>query len=244
VKNNKPLTIGLISVACAIVLAVVVALVVMPAVQRHRAQLMLNDAYTGPITVANSDTVKFNGKKVDKTAPDQLALSDDGQEAKDPASVNFGTRGKSVDVFVDFSDRHSRDFLSLNRNSLKSMVESGRIILRIHPVPSTNPTGMYATQAISEVAAVAPEKTWDYIGDVIKMCATPSSNPAKTFAEAAEASGIRGVGKLNIQSGHFASWIVSGAPTDKIVLPAVYIDGKKSDNTNNTTQLRKEILGK
>ena len=49
--------IGLISVACAIVLAVVVALVVMPAVQRHRAQLMLNDAYTGPITVANSDTV-------------------------------------------------------------------------------------------------------------------------------------------------------------------------------------------
>ena len=73
-KNNKPLTIGLISVACAIVLAVVVALVVMPAVQRHRAQLMLNDAYTGPITVANTDTVKFNGKKVDKTAPDQLAL--------------------------------------------------------------------------------------------------------------------------------------------------------------------------
>ena len=243
-KNNKPLMIGLISVACAIVLAVVVALVVMPAVQRHRAQLMLNDAYTGPITVANSDTVKFNGKKVDKTAPDQLALSDDGQEATEPASVNFGTRGKSVDVFVDFSDRHSRDFLSLNRNSLKSMVESGRIILRVHLVPSTDSTGMYATQAISEVAAAAPEKTWGYIGDMIEMCATPLSNPAKTFAEAAKASGIKGVSEHNIQSGYFASWIVSGAPTDKVVLPAVYVDGKKCDNTNNTTQLRKEILGK
>lgn len=193
----------------------------------------------GAITGYNTSSVEFKGEG---TAPststsNQISLSV-GSTATNPAAFVF-TNGKSVsdnvvDVYLDFSSQRSRDFIVLNGDTLRSLVESGDIQLRIHPVPTSNKFSVYSAEALAEVFEKSPNRAWSYLIELMKVSAVldQSSNGDQedtvlnAVVGSASKLGINGVTVATVKSGAFASWILTVADDPKVQnqfgLPAIY----------------------
>lgn len=218
-----------------------VALGVEPAIAKSDAEKTLSEIARnhGPITGYNTSSVEFKGEgnAPSTSTSNQLSLSV-GDTATTPASFVF-TNGKSVsgnvvDVYLDFSSQRSRDFIVLNSDTLRGLVESGDIQLRIHPVPTESKFSVYSAEALAEVFEKSPNRAWSYLIELMKASVildqSPTGNQEDEVLSAVVGSaakiGVNGVTSATVKSGAFASWILTVADDPKVQnqfgLPAIY----------------------
>lgn len=238
-----------------------------PHLQKSAAMTTLEELARnhGPITAYNSSTVPFKGEGAapSTTNSNQLSLSV-GSTATNPASFIF-TNGKSVpsnivDVYLDFGSQRSRDFIVLNGDTLRNLVESGEIQLRIHPVPTDSKFSVYSAEALAEVFEKSPDRAWSYLIELTKISAVLNESPTGTQEDEVLSAivgstakvGINGVSVNTVKSGAFASWILTVADDTKVQnkfgLPAIYSNDvlidQDSVDINNSDVLIKYLKNK
>lgn len=193
----------------------------------------------GAITGYNISSVEFKGEGAapETSTSNQVSLSV-GSAGTNPAAFVF-TNGKTVsenvvDVYLDFSSQRSRDFIVLNGDTLRNLVESGEIQLRIHPVPTNNKFSVYSAEALAEVFGKSPNRAWSYLIELMKASSVLDQQPDGNLEDAvlsavvgsASKIGINGVTAATVKSGAFASWILTVADDPKVQnqfgLPAIY----------------------
>lgn len=238
-----------------------------PIFEKKSAERTLVDAVAnhGSIRGYNTSTVNFKGEgpAPATSSSNQKSLSV-GSEATNPASFIFNngksTSGTPVDVYLDFSDQRSRDFIVLNNSALRNLVESGEIQLKIHPVPTKSKFSVYAAEALAEVFQQSPDRAWSYLLELMKASAVLDQSPTGTqedevlsaVAGSAAKVNINGITANTIKSGAFASWILSVADDSKVQnqfgLPGIYKNGElvnqDSVDINNSDTLTKYLKTK
>lgn len=196
----------------------------------------------GDIEVTNTKLTTFKGQKISSANIDQKALTSASDVGSDSAVFAF-SNGKTskdkkvIDVYLDFGSQKSRDFILLNQSSLKNMVENNLIDLRIHPVPSASSFSVYAAEAVSESIVTNPDKTWDFIIELLKTSANLKTDKnddiIKAVLKTTKDQRIEDIDKESLTNGTFASWILSVGDDPKIKTgyypPIIYINEKIVD---------------
>lgn len=244
------------AVALSIVAALVFALMVSPWLSNREAgeHLKTITSSRGSIAPVNTNLTTFTGTKIENVNVDQKALATTKDAASAPQGFLFsngrGNAEKTVDVFVDFSNGRSRDFLIMNRANLQGMVEGGVINLRVIPVPTGNAYNVYSAEAIAESAYTSPEKTWDFMHELLRLGATVDTDKSKDIlnmvVDTAKKYGVKDVDAASIKNGTFASWIVSASRDPRLKVgfypPVVYVNDTLINpdkvNLNNPDDLR------
>lgn len=243
------------------------AYAVEPMFEKKTAEQTLEDivANHGAIRAHNTSTVDFKGEgsAPDVAVSNQKSLSV-GDKATNPAAFVFtngkSTSGTPVDVYLDFSSQRSRDFIVLNGDALRNLVESGDIQLRVHPVPTSNKFSVYSAEALAEVFVKSPDRAWSYFIELMKMSAVLDQSPTGTQEDevlsavvgSSNKVGIIGLTASTVKSGAFASWILTVADDSKINnqfgLPAIYKNDELVDqdsvDINKSDALTKYLKSK
>lgn len=230
-----------------------------PIVKNHKAQSVLNSIglNSGTITPVNVQITTFKGQTISNANVDQKALT--GGTSNESAVFIFNN-GKSVegrktlDIYIDFSSQTSRDFILLNQSSLKGMVESGQVELRIHPVPSGSAFSMYAPEALAESFVTKPKASWNFMLDLLKLSAVLDTNQnddiLESIVKTASDNGLTDIDSASISNGTFASWILAVGDDKNLTTgyypPIVYVNGSEISpdtiNFNNTDAFKRAVL--
>lgn len=256
----RPLPVLIVGVVLAVALAFLVQFVITPSLTNRDAQNVLDGLKNshGAITAVNTDMVTFQGQKIENANVKQKALAV-GEVVTTPAGFVFGNgksmpNAKVVEVYLDFSNQRSRDFLLMNQNSLRGMVENGTVILKVHPVPNGNAFTMYSAEAVAESFVTSPELSWDYMMELMRLAAVVKTDSADDvvgeISKTAKELGVPDVDANSIKNGTFASWIVSVGNDPRLKTgyypPLVYVNGQILDgnrvNLNDAGALRREVL--
>ena len=260
--SKKKLVISaIIAFVVAAVLGVVYATFVVPAMKNNEAKSILSGIglKSGDIVALNTELVTFKGQSIAKTNVNQKSLAQESGISEDSAVFVFGNgksseNKKTVDVYIDFNSQKSRDFILVNQEVLKGMVESGSINLRVHPVPQGSAFSMYAPEALAESFAVAPSRSWSLFIDLLKLSAILDTNKTdeilELIVEKAEENGIKDISAESIANGTFASWIITVGDDPQLATgyypPIVYVDGSEVNldvvNLNNPDSFRRAII--
>lgn len=194
----------------------------------------------GAIVGGNSDMVGFSqGEKIEGASEKQFALAE-GTNATAPAYFLFtnGSPSESkrvLDLYIDFSDQRSRDFVSVNSSVLKTSVEYGVIDLRIHSVQTGDAYSIYASEALAEVMATAPEKAWPLYLDLLKQAPTVDSSGTEAIIESIEQSfdnaNVTEADGKSVEQGMFSSWLMTVGDDPQLSkgakLPLAYLAGEQ-----------------
>lgn len=246
-----------------VALALVIATVIAPASERSRAAEILDSVKGdfGTIRAVNTKIVTFSGTKLENANAQQKALSVSGEKATDPAAFIFSNgknnKGKrKVDIYVDFNGQRSRDFVLMNQNSIKGLVENGKIDLYVHPVVGTSPLSIYAPEALAESFFYENDRAWDFFTKLLTLSTELQADqrtPKEIASAVAKLAKQEKAGKIDtesIQNGTFASWLLSVGNDPNLQqlnvrLPSIYIDGVEvdtsKDNINSGTFLSDEL---
>lgn len=213
----------------------------------------------GPITASNTTVVIFNGQKLETATIDQKALALNNLQT-DTAGFIFGNGDNSgnkkiLEVFVDFNNQRSRDFMLINRSELQSFVESGSVELHVLPVPTGKAYGAYSAEAIAETFANKPESAWNLMFELLRRGLTVGTDDVNEVAEIVvetteEATNSTFVTTETLRSGAFSSWLISGGNdsrlTNKFYPPLIYIDGQVIDvnavNVNDPEEFYQAVM--
>lgn len=251
--------------ALAVILVVVLAIAawVLYLGPQRSAQNALDGfaASRGSITAINTSMVTFSGQKIADANVKQKGLAQDGKLTSPPAFIF--TNGKKdadrkvLDFYFDFSDQRSRDALISNANSLRGLVESGQIELRLHPLFGGRAYSMYASEALSEVFASDKDHAWDSLMVLLRNAPEYADSDSKDeivkgMVSSLKTLGVTSVDSESIKNGTFASWLLSigndpklnGATAPK--LPYILVSNKQLnlsvDQLNNSDSFKRELL--
>lgn len=231
-----------------------------PIIANHTAQNILNAAKSssGPITPLNTQVKTFTGQKIKGANVNQKELQGGGVSATSAvfafSNGKDSTDRKTVDVYIDFSSAKSRDFILLNQTAFESMIKSGKIELRIHPVPTGSAFAMYAPEAVAEAFSYNPSAAWNTMTELLKASSTIDTNKpddiVSTVVKTANKAGVSNVTKKTIKGGTFSSWIVSVGDDKNLQTgyypPIMYVNGKQISpngvNFNNSNDITHAIL--
>lgn len=215
-------------------------------------------AQRGNLIAVNNTAVTFQGQRIETATLDQLALSS-GATQEPGAVFIFGNskpgEKKTVEVFVDFKSQRSRDFMLINHNALKNMIENGLIELRVIPVPTGNAYGVYAAEAVAETFVSNPDKAWTVMFELLRQGSAVDADDANLVAERV-AEVVKSVTKNDdvtdktIQSGAFSGWIMAAAKDRRLASgfspPMVYVNGEVVDpnevNLNSPEEFREAVV--
>lgn len=262
-QNNAAHKLGLlqlsvIAIIMATILAVVTQFFIVPAFNEKSANNRLEKIVSknGSLTAVNTKIVSYNGTRVPETNKDQKALSGNNISLNGAFfmfSNNKNVGQKIVDLYVDLTNKQSRDFMLINENNLKSLIESGNIILRIHPVPSNNKNSLLYGEAISEAVNTTPNRSWNFLYSILKndIISQNSNNTdiINDIVAMAKKNGINDIDAKSIVNGTFASWLVDAGKDDKLNTgyypPIIYVNNNlidKNTNINDPSNFRKVVL--
>lgn len=175
-------------------------------------------ANRGNITAVNTDLVTYEGQKLETANTDQKGLGKGNELTNPPAFIFANGKDNSdrkiLDFYFDFSDQRSRDALIFNSQTLKSLVESGQIELRLHPLFGGRAYSVYAAEAVAEVFATEPNLAWDTLLVLLRNAPALTSvddNGALVdgVVKAIQDTGVRSVNSESIKNGTFAAWLLS-----------------------------------
>jgi len=258
--NKKMSLFAIFGTIGAILLAILVHFVVSPLVAESKAQDFLDSLtnFSKDITLENSDVLVLNSQTVDNASFDNKALGV-GSDVTYPASFIFtngsSSSGKTVEVFVDFAEQQSRDFILQNQISLKALVESGTITLKVYITTSNGALSIYAAEAFAEGASAQPNMAWDYFIQLLKTSATVVTDDSGVISEqlvnSAQSFGISTVTSDSISSGSFVNWLLTVGNDPRlngnVHLPLIYVDDVMVDDSlvdiNNPNAFTNYILG-
>jgi len=175
-------------------------------------------ASRGNITALNTSMVTYNGQKVAEANVKQKGLGQ-GDRLTSPPAFIF-TNGKKddsrkvLDFYFDFSDQRSRDALISNSNSLRALVESGKVELRLHSLLSGRAYSVYASEALAEVFSADSSHSWDSLLVLLRNApeyADSDSNDeiVKGIVSSVKNTGATSVDAESVKNGTFASWLLS-----------------------------------
>lgn len=224
-----------------------------------------NNSSSDNIVAANNKIVPFSSKIIKNTDKNQRALSKDGKKATVPPSFIFNngvssskSDAKPFDIYMDFANTGGRGFILLNQSVLQGLIKSGKIELRIHPVPSRNIVSLYIPEAIAEVFNQSPDKAWGFMLDALKVGlqdeekGDDAKQLAKRMRDVARDNDIINVDGKSIREGYFVSWILSLTGDKNIPsgskLPLYYLNDKKvnfdkSSDINSSNDFFKILNG-
>lgn len=218
--TRKRLTIVVSVLAAALVVLLGVLVWQLYIGPQRSAQTALDGAAAnrGEITALNTGLVAFEGQKIENANSEQKGLALDG-ELTDPPAFIF-TNGKDiadrkvVDFYFDFADQRSRDALIANSISLRSLVESGQIELRLHALFGGRAYSMYAAEALSEVFAANPDLAWDSLMVLLRnapalVSLDSNDEMVKSIVSILKTDGVTAVDEQSIKNGTFAAWLLS-----------------------------------
>lgn len=226
------------------------------------AQSILDGAIANrsAIEASNTELKTFTGQAPQGANSEQKALALNG-EITDPATFVY-TNGKSgdrpvLDFYVNFSDQRSRDAFIFNSGTLKALVESGQIELRVHSLLDGKAYSMYASEALAEVFAADGGYAWQALTELLRQAPSLVSldDPNVMAAEITETMkniGVAAVSEESIQNGTFASWLLTVGDDPQlnsgtgVSLPLIVKDGKalnlSVDELNNADLFRKAVM--
>lgn len=252
---------GLSSIIAAIPLGLGVGYLLKTKTQTDDANKALSNINSsrGSISPVNTKTKVFKGQTLENVNVEQKSLVGGSDNTADEAAVFIFNNGKNgekkiLDIYLDFDAQVSRDFMLINQISLKSLVESGLIELRVHPVSSGTPLSIYSPEAVAESFVVDPAKSWTFLISVMKLSAELQNNsklePLPSLAKKAEELEIKGITEETISNGTFSSWIIEVGNDAKLKTgyypPIIYVNDVVVDpdkvDFNDTTALQNYIL--
>jgi len=215
-------------------------------------------ANRGPIQAENTTVFDFNieySEDIGEIAK-QKALGSDNAPSMATFSFTNGktsesNQTKELETYLDFNSQRSRDFFNQNSDSLKSLVETGKITLNVIPVPSDNPYSAYAPEALAIVFEKYPDKAWDSLKQLMKLSVviadegvTDKNEIIKRIVKSINSTGASITSK-EILKGEYASWVLSVATSEKLKtsggIPALYLNGDLV-NTDEVDILNSESL--
>lgn len=251
----------LVAVAVTIALAFVYVKFVDPWIAQINASSALKDAPVAKPIVAQNDKflpfkpdAKKTGEIPPGVNPKQLALAEKGKITAPSvfifASANASKKSHTLDIYMDFNAQRSRDFITLNKDSLEYMIKSGKLILRVHPVLTKEPFSVQAPEALAEIFGTAPTKAWGFftntLKDSIQFTGTETPDQIVAFvAKHAQDNGGTQVNAASIVNGTFLTWLYTTSDDTKLKVgyepPVIYVDNKELDQSkwsiNNSTQM-------
>lgn len=220
------------------------------------------EARQSAIVVSNSDFVPYVPDEEDilpGANPSQLALGSDGI-ATPPAyfefkSENADEKSYVVDLYIDFYSQLARDFIAFNQDTIRPLIENGRIILRVHPAVQKNGFSIYAPEALAEVSTTHPDKAWHFFTKLMKESNTILSSNSPEDKQASDQEVMDFIASISLASGipagactsspcntvdadsikflTFFSWLYAAADDPKLSVgyypPVIYIDDKLID---------------
>lgn len=253
----------LISLVVGAVLAVIAAFLLNGYLLNRSAKMdLLNiNKNLGSITAFNDELLLFTeGQVIEKTNIEQKGLGKHGELTR-PASFIFSNNVKNeekkiIRAYLDFSEQRSRDFILLNQDLLKNLVEKGIIDLHIYSIPTGNAFSIYASEALAEAFATSPGSSWDYFIDLMKASAElerdkDHEDTVERIVELAEKNNIDEIDEDSVLNGTFGSWLLTVAEdpflSHGVLLPELFVgEVPVSDivNINNSEELKKIILNR
>lgn len=194
----------------------------------------------GPIQPENTTVFDFNVEYTENVG-DLAKQKSLGSDNAPSMSTFIFTNGKvnenssTLELYLDFNSQKSRDFFNLNSEALKNLVESGKITLKILPVPSQNPLSAYAPEALSLVFEKQPNKAWESLKSLFKLSVviadekiTDKNEVLERIVKAVNSTGVS-LTSDDILKGEYASWILSVATSENLKtsggIPALYLNG-------------------
>lgn len=245
--------------AIAIVISMLSAFISYKLFLNYKANKDLNNVLMskGPVTAFNDELLLFTtGQVIENTNIEQKALGRNG-EVTSPAKFIFtngkGNAKKSVKAYLDFSEQRSRDFILINQDLLKGLIEGGVMNLEVYSIPTGKGFSIFSSEALAEAFATSPDKSWDYFVELMKASAELESNVSsedmvKRIADIAHTLNINKIDEDSIWNGTFTSWLLSVSEDPflqtGVLLPEVIInDQAVADiiNINDTDELRRLI---
>lgn len=213
----------------------------------------------GDIRPQNTTLSTFSGQLLKNANVNQKALTGGGIDSSAGAVLGF-TNGKdgdkkTLDLYIDFNGSSSRDFVLLNQTSLRSMVESGQVDLRVHPVPSGTALSIYSPEVVAESFVTTPGKSWSLLLETLKLSSSLETDKradvVAALVDTASKSGVKGIDKESITNGTFGSWIFSNGNDARIQnqsVPVAYVNGqvinRDSVDYNDSDKFAAAVLGK
>lgn len=253
-----PLRFMVIGIVLTLGLAVGYHFVINPMIQQAnlKKDLNQNKAYAS-VQAINTEAIEYKGEIIEGTNPEQKALAINGS-ATTPASFIF-SNGKNTDkiileVYVDFASQRSRDFLSMNRSNLNSLIELGKLEVRIIPVPTGNSFNLYMTEAIAESMHLSSANSWKFMFELVRLSAAVDTenidDSIGMIVDTANTVGVKGITADGIKNGTFASWIINNSNDERLASggypPIIIVDGRVIDinevNVNDPNVFRNEVL--
>lgn len=259
--GNRNLIIGaVVSLVLVVALSAGAAFFLQPWLKSQDANRVLSSVgmSRGDIRPQNTVLYTFSGQLLKNANVNQKSLTGGGVGPSDGAVLGF-TNGKdgnkkTLDLYIDFNGSSSRDFVLLNQTSLRSMVESGQVDLRVHPVPSGTALSIYSPEVVAESFVTTPSKSWSLLLETLKLSASletdKSADVVDALVETAKKSGVSGVDKESITNGTFGSWIFSNGNDTRIAnqsVPVAYVNGRvinrDSVDYNDSDRFAVAVLG-
>lgn len=211
---------------------------------------------SGAVTALNKDIQAYEGQALENANAEQKALTGNALSNDYPAFVygngNENENAKEVHIYIDFADRQSRDFVLLNYNLLQSLIESGKIELYLHAVPTGDVFSIYAAEVQAEAHYFAPESSWQFLRNLLRFAEKYETEQysvnklAKELASLANESGVAEIDNSGIQNGTFSSWLLSIAKDPLLArgtgLPSLYVSDTSIDLTSIDLASNSEFL--
>lgn len=259
-KFNKRLltTIGVLSI---ILILLIIGLISQTVITSNLAEKELNSISqnTGEITAINTEMITFSNQELTTANSEQKALGLNG-EITSPATFIFKSEKAKGDIpvldyYFDFSEQRGRDSFIFNADSIKGMVESGQIELRVHALLGGRAYSMFSAEALAEVFATEPKLAWTSLLGLLKESAHGATldKPdavAEVVAASVQKTGSTKVDINSIQNGTFASWLLTVGDDPNLLvgvgLPLIMLDGQELnlsvDQLNDPNAFRTKVL--
>ena len=264
----------LVALVITVGLAAFAALVVVPHLSQSEAERALRVAQSSsPVTVGNGTIITYEskgeGSLLPGANPKQIALSADG---KNPSggfiefrSDEASEKSHVLDLYLDLYSQRSRDLIALGGDTLQSYIESGKVVLRVHPVIDEEKFSVFAAEAIAEVAGTHPERAWGFFtslmrnsdsllaeADVSKKAKNDPTTVIDFIAKVSREAGVptgapNGVDADSIKFLSFFSWVRDGADDKRLAVgyypPVLYVDGEEVDQEKTVLTDPNSLLG-
>lgn len=257
--KSKLIKIAALSAALAIALAV--AVFTLGNVQKASdARLALSSIASGEVVPAKVAVKTFSGQNLPGATVEQKALvsPSNGESAKAAVFTFTGSEpkedGRIVDVFINFGDHQSRDFMLINEKMFTSLISSGSITFRVHPILGGSSFSVYAAHTVADSLAVEPESSFNLIFDLLRAShkasdLTDNKQVQALVVETAKDSGFTKVKAQSLDEGRFAAWLLAVGDLPQLqntfAPPILVVDGNKvqpeSANYNNPQEVYQAI---
>lgn len=219
--------------------------VIQPIQVRGEAEERLQGLAPTPVIISaiNTEILPFEGENPLELPTAQKALGMNEMITEPPAFI-FGEEGTHLTLYLNFGDQRSREALLLHQDLWEAYIKSGKIQLSIVPVIGGRSYGLYAAEAVAESVALEPDKTWEFLLEILKKGAEVESrddilNAITNLASQQELF----IDAASLNNGTFVSWLLSstGLPVGSKV-PLLALDNTPVDIQLTNEEELKEFL--